>query len=128
MAQPAGQTAQPVQSTSVYDTFKPYESGAVVGCLATAVGTLINPIAGAAIGVYFVTNIGSTIVANHFKVGQTNPVARMVAIAAISLASIGAAFATVCAIKGSIVILTPAVIAVGISLVCFSVLGSICSE
>lgn len=125
MAQPAGQTAQLVQSTSLYRAFEPYEDAAGLGIIIAAVGTLINPVAGAAIAVYYVTDIGSSVIADHFKVGETNPIARIARAAFISLASIAAAFATVCVLTGSVMILTPTMLAVGIFLVCFSVLGTV---
>lgn len=127
MTQSAGQIAQLVQSRSVYDAFKPYENTALWGSLATAVGTLINPIAGAAIAVYYVTQIGSNLVADHFRLGEADPMARIARAAFIGLAAVAAAFTTICALTGSFV-LAPAVVAIGISLVCFSILGAVYSQ
>lgn len=127
MTQPVGQATQPVQSTSVYDAFKPYRGSAAWGTLATVVGTLINPVAGAAIAVYSVTDIGSNLIADHFNIGENNPVARIARAAFIGLASIGAAFATICALTGSAIVLTPALAGLAVSLVCFSILGTIYS-
>lgn len=119
--------AQLVQSRNAQDAFKPYESAALWGSVATAIGTLVNPIAGAAIAVYYVTQIGSNLVADHFRIGETDPMGKIARAAFIGLASIAAAFTTIFALTGSFV-LTPALVAIGISLVCFSVLNAVYSQ
>lgn len=104
-----------------------YAATAGLGILVTAVATVINPIAGAAWGAFFITNIGTSMAADQLGCGRadSNVAAKVAKSVGTMFLSLVAAFATVCCLTGAVVAFTPGMIAVGVSLLCLSALASL---
>ncbi len=123
MSQPV--TAAPAAAIQNHP-FRPYEGEAFIGAITTAAcGLLINPVVGAALGVYFITNIGANLAGDYFMGNNHDPIARVAKAAFSCLVAIGVALGVASAFVGVIVPITPILVAGIVALVCICAMNAI---
>ena len=119
MATAASPSATPVAASH---PFAPYRDQASWGGLVTAVVTLIEPIAGATIGTYLITNIVSNVVMDDLGVKNAGTIAKVAKTVASFFLAVAAA-AGVATALGVTITVTPEIVGLLIGITALKVLG-----